>query len=282
MTGCSSGIGEATAAAPGRAPGGPSTRPPAAPETLAGLAAARLPDARARRDRRGVHGGRGRRGRGGRGRRRRARQQRGLQPVGRGRDGADGATSAASSRRTCSASCGMCQLVLPGMRAQGWGRIVNVSSMGGRLTFPGGGLYHGYQARRRGDLRRAALRGGGLRRPRRRRRARHHPHRASARRRSRRSAAAADGPYAAFNRAVAQATRGRLRARPARPPRRLAGRRRAPDRGDPALAAAALPLPRHGVGARHVDRCGVCFRTLPGMPCCTIASPRRNRHPARR
>jgi NAD(P)-dependent dehydrogenase (short-subunit alcohol dehydrogenase family) len=36
----------------------------------------------------------------------------------------------------------MCQLVLPGMRGQGFGRIVNVSSMGGRLTFPGGGLYH--------------------------------------------------------------------------------------------------------------------------------------------
>ena len=34
------------------------------------------------------------------------------------------------------------QLVLPGMRAQGWGRIVNVSSMGGRLTFPGGAYYH--------------------------------------------------------------------------------------------------------------------------------------------
>lgn len=37
----------------------------------------------------------------------------------------------------------MCQLVLPGMRRQSWGRIVNVSSMGGRLTFPGGGAYHG-------------------------------------------------------------------------------------------------------------------------------------------
>ena len=36
----------------------------------------------------------------------------------------------------------MCQLVLPGMRDQHWGRIVNLSSMGGRLTFPGGGLYH--------------------------------------------------------------------------------------------------------------------------------------------
>jgi NAD(P)-dependent dehydrogenase (short-subunit alcohol dehydrogenase family) len=34
------------------------------------------------------------------------------------------------------------QLVLPGMRAAGSGRIVNVGSMGGRLTFPGGGWYH--------------------------------------------------------------------------------------------------------------------------------------------
>jgi NAD(P)-dependent dehydrogenase (short-subunit alcohol dehydrogenase family) len=36
----------------------------------------------------------------------------------------------------------MCQLVLPGMRGAGSGRIVNLSSMGGRLTFPGGGVYH--------------------------------------------------------------------------------------------------------------------------------------------
>ena len=36
----------------------------------------------------------------------------------------------------------MCQLVLPGMRGQRFGRIVNVSSMGGRLVFPGGGVYH--------------------------------------------------------------------------------------------------------------------------------------------
>ncbi|MDQ3898552.1 MAG: SDR family NAD(P)-dependent oxidoreductase [Actinomycetota bacterium] len=34
------------------------------------------------------------------------------------------------------------QLVLPGMRRQGWGKVVNISSMGGRLTFPGGGYYH--------------------------------------------------------------------------------------------------------------------------------------------
>jgi NAD(P)-dependent dehydrogenase (short-subunit alcohol dehydrogenase family) len=36
----------------------------------------------------------------------------------------------------------MCQLVLPAMRGAGSGRIVNLSSMGGKLTFPGGGIYH--------------------------------------------------------------------------------------------------------------------------------------------
>jgi NAD(P)-dependent dehydrogenase (short-subunit alcohol dehydrogenase family) len=34
------------------------------------------------------------------------------------------------------------QLVLPKMRGQRWGKVVNVGSMGGRLTFPGGGYYH--------------------------------------------------------------------------------------------------------------------------------------------
>jgi NAD(P)-dependent dehydrogenase (short-subunit alcohol dehydrogenase family) len=36
----------------------------------------------------------------------------------------------------------MAQLALPGMRRQHWGKIVNVSSMGGKLVFPGGGIYH--------------------------------------------------------------------------------------------------------------------------------------------
>ena len=35
------------------------------------------------------------------------------------------------------------QMVLPNMRAKRWGRIVNVSSMGGRITLPGGAFYHG-------------------------------------------------------------------------------------------------------------------------------------------
>jgi NAD(P)-dependent dehydrogenase (short-subunit alcohol dehydrogenase family) len=37
----------------------------------------------------------------------------------------------------------MCQLALPRMREQGWGRIVNISSMGANFVFPGGGIYHG-------------------------------------------------------------------------------------------------------------------------------------------
>jgi NAD(P)-dependent dehydrogenase (short-subunit alcohol dehydrogenase family) len=36
----------------------------------------------------------------------------------------------------------MCQLVLPEVRARRRGLIVNVGSMGGKLTFPGGGAYH--------------------------------------------------------------------------------------------------------------------------------------------
>lgn len=36
----------------------------------------------------------------------------------------------------------MSQLVLPGMRRAGHGHIVNIGSVGGKLTFPGGGIYH--------------------------------------------------------------------------------------------------------------------------------------------
>src|SRR2546423_4667065 len=58
----------------------------------------------------------------------------------------------------------MCQLVLPGMRRQGAGRIVNVSSMGGRLTFPGGGAYHGtkHAVEALSDALRFELRGFGV------------------------------------------------------------------------------------------------------------------------
>src|SRR5215210_2549030 len=58
----------------------------------------------------------------------------------------------------------MCQLVLPGMRGQGFGRIVNVSSMGGRLTFPGGGYYHAtkYAVEALSDALRFEVRGFGV------------------------------------------------------------------------------------------------------------------------
>jgi NAD(P)-dependent dehydrogenase (short-subunit alcohol dehydrogenase family) len=56
------------------------------------------------------------------------------------------------------------QLVLPGMRAQRWGKIVNLSSMGGRLTFPGGGFYHAtkYALEAIGDVLRFEVRGFGV------------------------------------------------------------------------------------------------------------------------
>jgi NAD(P)-dependent dehydrogenase (short-subunit alcohol dehydrogenase family) len=56
------------------------------------------------------------------------------------------------------------QLVLPRMRAQRWGRIVNIGSMGGRLSFPGGGPYHAtkYALEAISDALRFELRGFGI------------------------------------------------------------------------------------------------------------------------
>jgi NADP-dependent 3-hydroxy acid dehydrogenase YdfG len=58
----------------------------------------------------------------------------------------------------------MSQLVLPGMRSQRWGKIVNISSMGGRLTFPGGGVYHAtkYAVEALSDALRFEVRGFGV------------------------------------------------------------------------------------------------------------------------
>ena len=58
----------------------------------------------------------------------------------------------------------MSQLVLPGMRDAGEGRIVNISSMGGRLTFPGGGIYHAtkYAVEAISDAMRFEVRGFGI------------------------------------------------------------------------------------------------------------------------
>ena len=109
----------------------------------------------------------------------------------------------------------MCQLVLPAMRAQRSGRIVNVTSMGGQLHLPGRRLLPRHQVRGGGDQRRAALRGRGLRRRRRRSSSpgsiRTEFGEAAADRG--RPTAEAEGPYGGFNAAVAKATHGRLRAR---------------------------------------------------------------------
>jgi NAD(P)-dependent dehydrogenase (short-subunit alcohol dehydrogenase family) len=102
----------------------------------------------------------------------------------------------------------MCQLVLPGMRRQRWGRIVNISSMGGRLTFPGGGHYHAtkYAVEAISDALRFEVAGfgvgvvvvePGLIRT----------GFADAATGSMEGAATTEGPYASFNAAVAKAVR---------------------------------------------------------------------------
>ena len=58
----------------------------------------------------------------------------------------------------------LCQLVLPGMRRQRWGRIVNLSSVGGTLTLPGGAFYHAtkYAVEALSDAMRFELRNFGI------------------------------------------------------------------------------------------------------------------------
>ena len=58
----------------------------------------------------------------------------------------------------------MAQLVLPGMRSQRYGKIVNIGSMGGKLTFPGGGIYHAtkYAVEAISDALRFEVRGQGV------------------------------------------------------------------------------------------------------------------------
>jgi NADP-dependent 3-hydroxy acid dehydrogenase YdfG len=56
------------------------------------------------------------------------------------------------------------QMVLPAMRKQHWGKVVNVGSMGGKLTLPGGGLYHAtkYSLEAISDALRFEVRGFGV------------------------------------------------------------------------------------------------------------------------
>ena len=117
-----------------------------------------------------------------RGRRRRARQQRRLQPVGRRGVGHRWTPPAASSRPTSSA-CSACASSCCPACARSAGAASSTSrSMGGRLTLPRRRALPREQARGRGAVGRAALRGPPVRRRRRGRRAGPHPHRASARR----------------------------------------------------------------------------------------------------
>jgi NAD(P)-dependent dehydrogenase (short-subunit alcohol dehydrogenase family) len=98
------------------------------------------------------------------------------------------------------------QLVLPGMRRQGHGRIVNLSSMGGKLTFPGGGIYHAtkHAVEALSDAMRFEVRGFGIEvvviEP--------GLIRTSFADTSVDSVPREDGPYADFNSAVAKATAG--------------------------------------------------------------------------
>ena len=100
----------------------------------------------------------------------------------------------------------MCQLVLPGMRRQHHGRIVNLSSMGGKLTFPGGGAYHAtkYAVEAISDVLRFEVRGFGVDvsiiEP--------GLIKTNFAETSVATVAQEDGPYAEFNRAVAATTAG--------------------------------------------------------------------------
>lgn len=98
----------------------------------------------------------------------------------------------------------MSQLVLPGMRSQHWGRIVNISSMGANFTFPGGGAYHAtkYAVEAISDAMRFEVKGFGVAvviiQP--------GLIRSGFGVTAAAGIAAAEGPYAAFNAGVAKAT----------------------------------------------------------------------------
>src|SRR5262249_57451712 len=66
--------------------------------------------------------------------------------AGYGQEGAFEATPMSEIRRQFETNVfglvRLTQMVLPGMRRQRWGKIVNLSSMGGKLTLPGGAFYH--------------------------------------------------------------------------------------------------------------------------------------------
>ncbi|TMM15703.1 MAG: SDR family NAD(P)-dependent oxidoreductase [Actinobacteria bacterium] len=88
--------------------------------------------------------------------------------AGYGQDGAVEAVPIGEARRQLETNVlgplRLTQLALPGMRRAGRGRIVNVSSMGGRVTIPGGGVYHAskYALEALSDALRFEVRGFGV------------------------------------------------------------------------------------------------------------------------
>ena len=144
----------------------------------------------------------------------------------------------------------MCQLVLPGMRRQGHGRIVNVSSMGGKLTFPGGGIYHAtkHAVEAMSDAMRFEVKGFGVDvsiiEP--------GLIKTQFAETAVGSVSHEDGPYAEFNTCRVRGHRGRLRGTVREAGRRAGGRRQGDREGDHG-AAAAVALPRHAVRARVHD-----------------------------
>lgn len=101
------------------------------------------------------------------------------------------------------------QLVLPAMRARRWGRIVNISSVGGKVVFPGGSFYHATKHAVEGmsDALRFELASFGIRviviEP--------GLIKTAFGDTAEASVAAGDGPYTAFNAAVAQRVAGAYR-----------------------------------------------------------------------
>jgi NADP-dependent 3-hydroxy acid dehydrogenase YdfG len=178
------------------------------------------------------------------------------------------------------------QLVLPRMRAQRWGKIVNVGSMGGRLTFPGGGLYHAtkHAVEAISDALRFELRGFGIdvvllepglittdfgetaRRGRRRER--------RGRRRERRRRGAGRRPVRELQRERGRDHERRLR-RPHAQARRRPRARGARDRAGAAAPAGAGARRDHPVGEAHARHAAAAERPRLGRGDAPAVSPPR-------